>query len=190
MQRKTFDTLLTSVGLVLAIILLVSGGLLTWGSSFIGNQVKTQLSEQKIFFPPKGPATASPLIGPYLNQYAGQQMLTGQQAEVWADHFMAVHLQKIGGGLTYSQLSTKAQAAPNNTKLAATVDLVFRGETLRGLLLNAYAFGTMGTIAGFAAIGAFIGAAVMLILSLLGFAHLRRVSPDEELGPHGPPVSA
>jgi len=67
---------------------------------------------------------------------------------------------------------------------------MFKGETLRGLLLNAYAFGTMGVIAGIAAIGAFIGAAVMLILSLLGFAHLRRVSPDAELGVHSPPAHA
>ena len=67
MRRRTFDALLTSVGLVLAIILLVAGGLLTWASSFIGDQVKTQLSAQQIFFPPKGAATASPDIGPFLN---------------------------------------------------------------------------------------------------------------------------
>ena len=188
MRRKTFDALLTSVGLALAIIMLVAGGLLTWASSFIGNQVNTQLSEQQIFFPPKGPATASPEIGPYLNQYAGQQLLTGQQAEVYADHFIAVHLKGIGGGQTYAQLSTKAKAAPTNTKLAATVQSMFQGETLRGLLLNAYAFGTIGTIAGIAAIGAYISAVVMLILSLLGFSHLRRVSPDAELGSHGPPA--
>jgi hypothetical protein len=188
MRRRTFDSLLTSVGLALAIILLVAGGLLTWASSFIGDQVKTQLSAQKIFFPPKGPATASPEIGPFLNQYAGQQLLTGKQAEVWADHFIAVHLKKIGGGLTYAQLSAKAQAAPTDTKLAGTVETVFKGETLRGLLLNAYAFGTIGVIAGIAAIGAFIGAAVMLILSILGFAHLRRVPPDEQLGAHSPPA--
>ena len=173
-----------------AIVLLCAGGLLTWASSFIGDQVKTQLSEQQIFFPPKGPATASPEIGPYLNQYAGQQLLTGQQAEAYADHFIAVHLKEIGGGLTYAQLSTKAQAAPTDTKLAGTVATMFKGETLRGLLLNAYAFGTMGMIAGIAAIGAFIGAAVMLVLSLLGFAHLRRVSPDAELGAHSPPAYA
>ena len=187
---KTFDALLTSVELALAIILLVAGGLLTWASSFIDHQVTTQLSAQNIFFPTMGPATASPLIGPYLNQYAGRQLLTGQQAEVWADHFIAVHLQTIGGGLTYAQLSTKAQADPTNTKLAATVDTVFKGETLRGLLLNAYAFGIIGMITGIAVIGAFIVAVVMLVLSRLGFAHLRRVSPDEELGAHGPPTHA
>jgi len=188
MRRKTFDALLISGGLVLAIVLLVAGGLLTWASSFVGDQVKTQLSAQQIFFPPKGEATASPEIGPYINQYAGQQLLTGQQAEAFADHFIAVHLKAIGGGQTYSQLSAKAKAAPTDTKLAGTVATMFRGETLRGLLLNAYAFGTMGTIAGIAAIAAFVGAAVMLILSLLGFAHLRRISPDEQLGSNSPPA--
>ncbi|MHB8188601.1 MAG: hypothetical protein ACYDDU_21530 [Dermatophilaceae bacterium] len=183
MRRKTFDALLISGGLVLAAILLVSGGLLTWASSFVGDQVKTQLSQQQIFFPPKGPATASPEIGPYLNQYAGQQLLTGQQAEAYADHFIAVHLKEIGGGLTYAQLSTKAMAAPTDTKLAGQVATMFKGETLRGLLLNAYAFGTMGRIAGIGAVAAFIGAAIMLLLSGLGFAHLRRVTPEEEFLP-------
>ena len=191
MRRKTFDALLTSFGLALAAVLLVSGGLLTWASSFVGDQVNTQLSQQQIFFPPKGPATASPEIGPFLNQYAGQQLLTGQQAEAYADHFIGVHLKEAGGGLTYAQLSTKAQAAPDDTKLAGQVATMFKGETLRGLLLNAYAFGTMGRIAGIAAISAFVGAAIMLLLSLLGFAHLRQVSPEEEvlakLGSHPVP---
>ena len=188
MRRKTFDVLLTASGLVLAVVLFVSGGLLWWAHSFVSDQVTTQLSQQKIFFPPKGEATASPEIGPYLNQYAGEQLLTGQQAEAYANHFIAVHLKAIGGGQTYSQLSAKAKAAPTDTKLAGTVDTMFRGETLRGLLLNAYAFGTMATIAGIAAIGAFIGGIIMLVLSLLGFAHLRRVSPDAELGAPSPPT--
>jgi hypothetical protein len=182
MRRKTFDALLTVGGLVLAIVLLASGGLLWWAHSFVNDQVTTQLSQQKISFPPKGPATASPEIGPFLNQYAGQPMVNGQQAEAYANHFIAVHLKESGGGLTYAELSTKARANPNDAKLKAQVDTAFRGETLRGLLLNAYAFDTMGRIAGYAAIGAFIGAAVMLVLSFLGFGHLRRVSPDAELG--------
>jgi hypothetical protein len=129
-------------------------------------------------------------IGPFLNQYAGQQLLTGAQAEAYADHFIAVHLKAIGGGLTYAQLNTKAKAAPTDTKLAGTVETMFKGETLRGLLLNAYAFGTVSVIAGIAAICAFIGAVIMLILSLLGFSHLRRVPADEELGAHAPPAHA
>jgi hypothetical protein len=189
MRRKTFDALLTTTGLVLAIIMLLAGGLLTWGSSFINNQVNTQLSAQKIYFPPKGPATASPKIGPYLNQYAGQQLLTGGQAEAYADHFIAVHLLEIGGGQTYAQLSAKAKAAPKDTALAATVQTMFQGETLRGLLLNAYAFGTVATIAGIAAIGAYVSAVLLLILSILGFVHLKQVDPEEELGSRRPPAT-
>jgi hypothetical protein len=186
MRRKTFDALLTAGGLVLAGVLLASGCLLWWAHSFVSDQVHTQLSQQQIFFPPKGEATASPEIGPFINQYAGQQLLNGQQAEAFANHYIAVHLKESGGGLTYAQLSTKARANPDDAKLKGQVDTAFKGETLRGLLLNAYAFDTMGRIAGIAAIGAFIGAAVMLILSLLGFSHLRRVSPEAELGAHNP----
>lgn len=183
MRRKTFDALLTSGGLVLAAILLVAGSLMVWASSFVGDQVSTQLSQQQIFFPAKGPATASAEIGPFINQYAGQQLVTGQQAEAYANHFIAVHLKEAGGGLTYAQLSAKAKASPDDTKLQGQVATMFKGETLRGLLLNAYAFGTMGRIAGIGAIAAFVGAAMMLLLSLLGFAHLRRVSPEKEVLP-------
>jgi hypothetical protein len=191
MRRKTFDALLTTGGVVLAVVLLVAGGLLTWGHSFVDNQVRTQLSQQKIFFPEKGsPALASPEIGPYLNQYAGQQLLTGAQAETYANHFIAVHLNEISGGQTYAQLSAKAMANPADQKLAGQVATVFRGETLRGLLLNAYAFGTMGTIAGIAALVSFAGAAVLLLLSGLGLWHLRRTPAAAEvlprLGAHQP----
>jgi hypothetical protein len=184
MRRKTLDTLLTAGGLVVAIVLLVAGGLLLWGHQFVSSQVHNQLSQQQVFFPAKGSAAISePAIAPYLDKYAGQQLLTGQQAEAYADHFIAVHLKTIGGGLTYSQLSTKAQAAPNDTALAAQVQTVFRGETLRGLLLNAYAFGKMAQIALYAAIAAFVGAFLMLLLAALGFLHLRKVNPAAEAFP-------
>jgi hypothetical protein len=184
MKRKTFDALFASFGVAVAVLLIVAGGLLTWGHSFVTHQVRTQLAAEKIFFPAKGsPALAPKAIGPYLNKYAGQQMLTGQQAEVWADHFIAVHLQEIGGGKTYAQLSAEAIAAPNNAKLAAQVATVFKGETLRGLLLNAYAFGKMGTLAGIGAIVAFAGAALMLLLSGLGLVHRRRTSADTVILP-------
>ena len=190
MKRRTFDALVASAGVALAVVLLAAGGLLTWGHSFIHNQVRSQLAAEKIFFPPNSaflaakPGTeVTPGMLPYLQKYAGQQMLTGDQAGAYANHFIAVHLQEIGGGLTYSQLSAKAMAAPTNTVLAGQVATVFKGETLRGLLLNAYAFGKMGTIAGIAAIVAFAGAAFMLILSALGLAHLKRTPAAAEVLP-------
>jgi len=110
-------------------------------------------------------------------------MVNGQQAEVYADHFIAVHLKAIGGGQTYAQLSTLAQADPTNTKLAGQVATMFKGETLRGLLLNGYAFWKMGQIAAIAAVAAFIGAAVLLLLAGLGFWHLRRTDPRVDVLP-------
>jgi hypothetical protein len=179
MKRTSIDKLISWVGLTLTVTLIVSGSLLTWAHNFVGNQVKAQLSQQQIFFPAKGsPATAGPQFTA-MRQYAGQQLTTGAQAETYADHFIAVHLKEIGGGQTYAQLSAKAQADPTNTALAGQVNTVFKGETLRGLLLNAYAFGTMGTIAGIAALAAFVGALVMALLTGLGFRHSRRASVPE-----------
>ena len=197
MKRRTFDILMAVGGLFLAVTLAVAGGLALWGHDFIGSDVHNQLAAQKIYFPPasafahaKVGTEITPSMIPSVSQYAGQQLTTGAQAEAYADHFIAVHLVEIGGGKTYAQLSAEAIAQPTNFKLAGQVATVFKGETLRGLLLNAYAFGTMGTIAGIAAIAAFIAAAVMLLLSGLGLIHARRTAPDADLLPrrpaHGP----
>jgi hypothetical protein len=183
MRRKTFDGLMVTGGVVLAAVLLVAGGLLTWAHSFVGTQVREQLTAQKIFFPEAGSeGLADPAIKPYLTKYAGQQLTTAPQAKAYADHFIAVHIAAMTNGRSYSELSDASRAAPDDAKLAGLVATVFKGETLRGLLLNAYAFGTMGTIAGIAAIASFIGAGVLLLLSMLGLMHARRVDETEELG--------
>jgi hypothetical protein len=182
MRRKSFDMILTSVGLVLTAVLLVAGAMLTWGYNFANSNVHDQLAAQQIYFPAKGsPALASPEIGPYLNQYAGQQLTTGAQAEAYADHFIAVHLKEVANGQTYAQVSTQAQADPTNTTLQAQANTLFKGETLRSMLLNAYAFWQLGQIALYAAFASFALAVVMALLTVLGFAHLRRVSPQTEM---------
>ncbi len=189
MRRRTFDILVSTGGLFLAAVLIVAGVLLTWAHNFVSHEVHTQLAAQKIFFPPKG---SQAIAGPEfkaMQKYAGQQMTNGDQAQTYADHFIAVHLQEIGGGKTYAQLSSEAQANPTDTKLAATVETVFKGETLRGLLLNAYAFGRVATIAGIAAIAAFVAAAVMLVLGALGLWHSRRVAPTAEIPAGQPPAT-
>jgi hypothetical protein len=181
MKRRTFDILISVAGLFLALVLVVAGGLLTWAHNFVSDEVHNQLAAQKIFFPPKGSdAIAGPEFAA-MQKYAGQQLTTGAQAQTYADHFIAVHLREIGGGKTYSQLSTESLANPNDAKLAGTVQTMFRGETLRGLLLNAYAFDTMGTIAGIAAVAAFVAAAVMLVLGGLGLWHARSVPATAEI---------
>ena len=186
MKREKLDRILAAGGAVVAGILIAAGALLTWAHVFVTDQVHSQLAAQQIYFPKQGSdALASPEIGPYLNKYAGQQLVTGPQAKAYADHFIAVHLKEIGGQ-TYSQLSAKAQANPSDTKLADTVQTVFRGETLRGLLLNVYGWATMGYLAFIGSLVAFIGAGVMAVLSALGFIHARRV--HDETTPRGAPT--
>ncbi len=186
MRRRTFDAIVAAMGLVVAGVLVVAGGLLAWGHSFVNGQVHSQLAAQKIVFP----AANSPEITSLpradavaMGKYAGLPMTTGAQAETWADHFIAVHLVKIGGGQTYGQLSGKALADPKNAALAGQVETVFRGETLRGLLLNAYGYWEMGQIMLWSAFIAFAAGAVMLLLSLFGYAHLRRTAPEAEILP-------
>ena len=182
MQRRTLDAILTMGGLILVIVLVVAGSLLTWGYKFANSNVSDQLSAQKIVFPPKGSDALKPAeIGPYLNQYAGQQLTTGQQAEAYANHFIKVHLSEIAGGKTYSELSAASMADPTNAKLKGEVDTMFRGTSLRGMLLDAYAFWKMGQIAMWGAIASFILAGVMLVLTILGFVHLRRVPEEAEV---------
>jgi len=184
MRRRTFDALATMAGVVLAVVLAIGGGLLLWGHSVISNDVHTQLAAQKIVFPPANSAPIKELPAAdaaAMNQYGGQLMTTGAQAEAYANHFIAVHLTKIGGGQTYSQLSAKSLAQPKNTALAEQVQTMFRGTTLRGMLLNAYGWWQMGQIMLIAAFVAFGSAVLFLVLSGLGFWHLRRTAPQSEI---------
>ena len=184
MRRKTFDALVSAGGLVLAAVLLVAGVLLLWGHSYANNQVATQLSAQKIVFPTKSNAEFKALPASdqaAMGAYAGQLMTTGAQAKTYADHFIAVHLQIMGKGQTYSQLSGESLAQPKNVALAGLVQTVFRGTTLRSMLLEAYGFWQFGQIALFGAIASFIGAGLLLILSAIGLVHERRVPAEAEV---------
>lgn len=192
MKRKTFDGILTIVGAGLTIFFIVAGSLGLWAYNFANSNVHNQLAQQQITFPPAAAfahATAggeiTPEMIPVVSQYAGQQLLSGKQAEIYADHFIGVHLAQIGGGKTYSQLSTEARdlpkGSPEYTAAEAKVQTVFQGTTLRGLLLEAYAFWQMGQIALFAAIACFVLAGLMLVFTILGFVHMRRTPEEAEI---------
>ena len=192
MRRTTFDKLLGWVGISLGIVLLAVAGLLLWGSAYVHNTVQSQLAAQQITFPPaaafahaKAGTEITPSMIPSVSQYAGQQLLTGQQAEAYADHFIAVHIANMGGGKTYSQLSAESLAQPNNTTLANTVATVFKGETLRSMLLNAYGWWKVSQITYIASLALFGLGTVSLLAGLFGFGILRhdRKLATAQVGP-------
>jgi len=193
MRRTTFDKLLGWIGVSLGALLLVAGGLLLWGSAYVHNTVQSQLAAQQITFPPasafahpKAGTEITPSMIPSVSQYAGQQLLTGQQAEAYADHFIAVHIADMGGGKTYSQLSTEAMAQPNNTTLANTVATVFKGETLRSMLLNAYGWWKVSQITYIISLVFFGLGAVSVLAGVFGFARIKSERPGARM--FGPPT--
>jgi hypothetical protein len=185
MRRKVFDILASIGGLVMVVTLVIAGALATWGYSFASNDVHNQLSQQQIVFPAKGSAAlAGPLIGPYLNQYAGQKLTTGAQAEAYADHFIAVHLSEMPLGGVYSKVSAASKANPKDAALTAEVQTSFQGTTLRGLLLEAYAFSVFAELALWAAFASFALAFAMAMLVAFGFWHARRTPETAEILAH------
>ena len=181
-MRSTLDKLVSWIGLGLAAVMLVAGGLLTWASNFVDNEVKTQFLAQDITMPDqKGiDALESQADKDALTPFIGQKLENGSQAKAYADHYILAHMHAASNGETYSVVSGKALAAnktaPDAPETKALMNLrqsLFMGSTLRGLLLYGYAFATMGTIAGYAAIGAFAAAVLFLVLALLGFRHAK-----------------
>ena len=186
-MRATLDKLISATGLLIALVLLVAGGLLWWASSFAGNQVHDQLAMQGITMPEKA-ALETAAQHKALDKYAGQQLLTGPQAKAFADHYILVHMNAASGGKTYEEvsgeyiaLSDAAKASPEGQKMAGLRQTLFMGNTLRGLLLYGYAFATIGTIAGFASIVCFVGAGLLGLLGIVGLVHAKRVRESEKV---------
>lgn len=160
-----------AVEVVLFMVLAVGGGLLAWGGNFAHNMVHDQLTAQKISFPAKGTPALDAKEFPGLQRYAGQAVNSGPKAKAYANQFIATHLKSVAGGKTYSEVSTLAQANPTDAKLAAQAQTLFRGETLRGLLLYAWGWSVVGSIAIYVSFAAFFGAAIVLLA--FGYSLLR-----------------
>jgi hypothetical protein len=190
MNRKVFDKLASVGGALIVVIFAVAGSLLLVAYNFANNNVHTQLAQQHIVFPsaaafahPNGTEITKSMI-PTVSQYAGQQLTTGQQAEVYANDFIAVHLSEMPYHGNYAAVSAASMQDPNNAKLAALTQTIFRGTTLRGLLLEAYAFSVFATIALWGAVASFIVAGLMALLVLFGIRHARRADERAELFVH------
>ena len=179
---KTVPTLVI-IGTMLFLVLAVGGGLLLWGSNFANNMVHSQLSEQKISFPPKGSPALDPKEFPGLQQYAGQTVDNGPKAKAYADEFIKVHLARWPTARPTPRSSAASRQGPEQqASCRAQVNTLFKGETLRGLLLNVWGWATVGAIAWWAGIAALLGALAVLGALMLGFiVHERQRKKDETL---------
>jgi hypothetical protein len=185
MKRKNFDKIVTAVGFGITVILFVGAGLLNWGASFAQDSVKNQLDNQNISFPA---AEAMPeATRAQLAKWSEMKVTTGEMARDYSDLYIWEHMKgssiaAVGKPATYSEVSGMymglTRGGSTDTaqieKLGALRETLFMGNTLRGMLLTAYAFGTLGVIASYGAIAALVGGAVMLLLSIAGLIHIRR----------------
>lgn len=192
LPRRTIDKLLVAIGLVAAIVFAAAGAMLMWGSNFAEDYVHDELASQNVVFPDADSLREEGRDD--LVKYADEQVTTGPEAEAYAS-FIGGHLEGIADGKTYAEIDDRgaaqavvdaresgaseaeiAELQATANELKAQRDSLFRGETLRGLLLSSYAWATVGAIAGIAAYVAFAGAAVLLVLVVAGVIHLRRMT--------------
>ncbi len=185
MKRKNFDKIVTAIGFGITVMLFVGAGLLNWGASFAQDSVKNQLDNQNISFPA---AEAMPeATKAQLAKWSEMKVTTGEMARDYSDlyiweHMKASSIAAVGKPATYSEVSGMymglTRGGSTDTaqieKLGALRETLFMGNTLRGMLLTAYAFGTLGVIASYGAIAALVGGVVMLLLSIAGLIHIRR----------------
>ena len=194
MKRRTFDGIVTAVGFGLAVFLMIAAGLLNWGATFANDSVKSQLENQNISFPA---VEAMPeATKDQLAKWAEQKVTTGEMARDYSDLYIWEHMKGsaiavAGVPMTYSEASGKYMGMIRGgtgtpEEIAQYGELrqtLFMGNTLRGMLLEAYAFGTLGVIAGYSAIAALVGGVLMLLLSIAGLMHLRRTPRDATIYP-------
>lgn len=198
LPRRTVDKLLVGTGIVATVVFIIAGALLSWGAGFSNDYVRDELSVQQIFFPPEAALREEGRTD--LVKFAGQQVTTGEHAEAYAS-FIEGHIEGMADGMRYAefgQVETAARDAvaaaeeagaseaeiaelqEDATAATRTRDSLFKGETLRGLLLSSYAWHTIGRIAGIAATAAFVAAVAMAILVVLGIVQLAKNSKDDK----------
>lgn len=179
-ERKAIDKVFILLGAATTVMLLIVAFLAWYGHNFATQMVRDELSAQKIYFPAKDSPAFTSLDKEdqaEMAKYAGELLTTGEQAKVYANHYIGAHLEDIGGGKTYAEISTQSMQDPDNPELEAKKAALFQGETLRGMLLGTgYAFWTFGMIALYVAIASLVGAVLMLVLVVLGLRHLAKLA--------------
>ncbi len=178
MDRQGWDRIVSSAGAVVAAVLLVLGGAAIYGGNFGQDNVRDRLTPQNISFPPA--EAMSPEEMAEVGDYAGATVDTGNEAEAFS-RYIGLHLGEVNDGATYSETSAAAREEGLDADVAAELqgkaDTLFKGETLRSILLNAYGWWTVSTIAVFAGYAMVIAGLILGVLAFLGFRHARRAAP-------------
>ena len=185
-------------GVAVAILLVLLGFVFKTNADFADSYVHEQLAEQKISFTAAEFLSDEEKTSSCLIENAGTALDSGKKAECYANDYIGMHLKGIGGGETYATIGaiqTKAKTAladataanaSNVVELKADLDKItgqretmFKGETLRGLLLTSYGFSIFGEKAALAGMLSFLGALVMLLASVAGFIHAFSTPKDK-----------
>jgi hypothetical protein len=176
MDRKSWDRLVSWTGLIVAVVLIVVGAMAIYGGRFGQQNVTDRLAPEKVQFPPYD--EMSPEEQAEVGEFAGQQVTDGVQAEAFARYIQG-HLVFINDGKTYSETSAAAREEgippTEAAELQAKADSLFKGETLRSILLNAYGWWTVSQIAIYAGWVMIAAGIVLLVFAILGFRHMRRM---------------
>jgi hypothetical protein len=189
LDRRMIDMLISWSGAIVALVMIAVGAAAIFGGTFALDNVRDRLEPQNISF---GAASEmSPEEKAEVGTFAGQKVDTGTEAEAYS-RYIGIHLAEIGGGKSYAELGgplfaleaqiEEATAAGEDTTameeqlagLQGQRDTVFKGETLRAILLNAYGWWTVGQITLYVGIGAVIAGLFLALFAGLGFVHARR----------------
>jgi len=177
MDRSNWDKMVSGAGAVVAVVLIALGAMAIYGGNFGRQNVRDRLQPQNISFPPADAMTPQEVAE--VGAFAGQKVENGVQAEAFS-RYIGGHLELVNDGKTYSETSAAARQEGLDPKVAADLqakaDTLFKGETLRSILLNAYGWWTVATIALWAGVAMVIAGVFLGILAILGFRHARRGS--------------
>jgi hypothetical protein len=180
MDRTSWDKIVSGAGAVVAAVLIVLGAMAIYGGQFGRDNVRDRLAPQNIQFPPL--AAMTPEEKAAVGEFAGQKVDTGSEAEAFS-RYIGGHLEFINDGKTYSETSAAAREEGLDPQVAAELqgkaDTLFKGETLRSILLNAYGWWTVATIALWAGVAMILAGVFLGILAILGFRHARRGTKKE-----------
>ncbi len=176
MNRSSWDKIVSGAGAVVAVVLIALGAMAIYGGNFGQQNVRDRLVPQHIQFPPAD--AMSPEERAEIGEFAGQKVENGVQAEAFS-RYIGGHLVGINDGATYSETSAAAREEGIDPDVAAELqgkaDTLFKGESLRAMLLNAYGWWTVATIALWAGIAMVAAGLLLGILSILGFRHASKV---------------